>query len=98
MNFDPSNTWVTQINNDNYIQVKDADGSDIPSYTIINSVWSTCNESVCSVSFFTNHFTEFALKPFLTAVHIESNHPDDTTRVESGEVVTLSFTGNQNLT
>lgn len=99
MNFDESSTFVTQVNSPNYFEVKDADGNIITSDQLIMNAMGACEVGgVCSVFFDINHFTEFNLKPFLTEVHIESNHTDDLYRTESGDVAIISFTWSQNLT
>ena len=50
----------------------------------------------CELIFNTPHFTEFDIKPYLTAVHIVSSNTN-TAYAKSGDTVILTFTGSETL-
>lgn len=54
-------------------------------------------EPYCTLFFDTSHFTSFDLKPFLPAVHIESNNASGSL-AKTGDTITLTFTGSESLT
>jgi hypothetical protein len=79
------------------IVVKDNDGTIVtPSSSVISALNCTgSSPQVCT--FIANHFTSFGVKPTLTDVSIQSDNTSGT-RALSGNIITLLFTGSENLT
>jgi len=98
MNLSDNYSWfLDSMDSDDFV-VKDSEWNITGNDMITNVYTQTCSEGgsdfACSLFLDIDHFTEFALKPFLMSVHIHSNHG---TGAGSWDTINVDFFSNDAL-
>lgn len=97
MNFGSGCAFVSGITSPSHFTVLSSTWAILDASSIMSNIVGTYWGNSWNISFSASHFTEFGLKPHLSAVHIVSDNSVHTAYARSWDKVTLTFTGSEAL-
>lgn len=99
MNFATGSTFVTGISDPSGFVVRSSTGALIDANDVLSGIHGACEVlGACLVTFDTDHFTNFDLRPIVTYATITSDSTLPGILAIAGDTVSLAFSGSETLT